>query len=581
MLSHVYAPPTSKMFYSGNSLPLKETQSNESKAKLDEEILNVGVKKSETLNENKDDNFSSIVIQPNHNIPKTIYYKRLCQKLVQQNESKNILKHNENSTTTFSDKIPQSEKEELSNDNILKEMSSPSIHNISKDNLNSTLVICESDVTPSDCELDTTPVNPCENLKKGKENVLSESFFSDLKQPLKLKKKKLVIAPATIGVNKTLNVVENSIKNKYLESKILSKKNELLEKQMAKPLNNTTLIEEHSTNRCDSSGKQLPTTDKIYNQKPLNSENNNQVPLVNIEVEQIPFRRKTVKLEKKDSSPPLAEIKKSSNAPNIHPPVDYELNSSIKSIKYLPVKNDEKLSCLSKTKENKLKCQLPINPIGNFTKSLSSNDNNLTLSPKNVEPLSVNTEKKLSNSLEPNHPLKPKLPNVDLDCNLIKFSPHNDNDISTSIKNDKCLSVNKKKDLPTSLKELLPSNNSVKYSSKNKLVEPNSINNADMPSINIEVEQGSIFRRSNVRKVIMHSSSIDNKQDTKKGRRVQLITIKDHFSQPLPSFNGAKKIEIDVSKKSVHIEKVVESSSLFHVPQVKRRRTMNFSNADS
>ncbi|XP_022177980.1 uncharacterized protein LOC111039013, partial [Myzus persicae] len=123
-------------------------------------------------------------------------------------------------------------------------------------------------------------------------------------------------------------------------------------------------------------------------------------------------------------------------------------------------------------------------------------------------------------------------------------------------------------------------NNSFKSSSENIPVELSPTNKTVIPSINIEVEQGFIFRQSNARKVIMRLTS-DDKQETKKGRHVQLITIKDHYSKPVPIFNGAKKTDIDVSTKSILTEKVVESSSHFYVPQVKRRRTMNFGSADS
>lgn len=496
------------MFSSNSNLLLKETQLN----KLSEGKQMSAVEKSKVLNQNNDDNITNIVIEPNRDIPKTVYYKRMCQKLAQQNKAielkNNKLKVIENSNTIITDKIIQDKNEELINDNnTLKEMVNPLISNDFKENLNSTLVICESDVTPSesDGELNTpvtTPVIQCGNSVKGKENISLESFFSKLKQPIKLKKK-MVITPATIGVQNLPNAIlkygEELNKSRNLDSniKVQCKVSNSSENKVIKSSNNITqsvFIKEHST-KFDSKTyvEPLSTTDIIYNQKSSTSKNN-QIPSINIEVEQVPIRRKVV----------VKEI----NIDNIEP---------------IKVRKSSRATCLS-----------------------SSVDNDFNMPIKNVKYLSMNHKKKSS-------PPKQKI--NELECNL----------------SAKCQINN--------LKTLSQPVDSIRSPFKYTAVET-SLNKTCTPSISIEVEQGLVFKHSNTRKVIMRSNS-ENKQEIKKGRRVQLITIKDHYSQPLPSFNGAKKTEIDVSKKSVHTEKVVESSSHFFVPQlIKRRRVMNFGNAD-
>lgn len=572
------------MFSSNSNLLLKETQLN----KLSEGKQMSSVEKFKVLNQNNDDNITNIVIEPNRDIPKTVYYKRMCQKLDQQNNAielkNNKLKLIENSNTIIIDKIIQDKNEELCNDNnnTLKEIVNPLKSNDFKENLDSTLVICESDVTPSesDCELNTTPVIQCGNSVKGKENISLESFFSKLKQPIKLKKK-MVISPATIGVKNSPNAIlkngEELNKSRNLDSniKVQRKVNNSSENKVIKSSNNITqsvFSKEHST-KFDSKTdvKPLSTTDIIYNRKSSTSENN-QIPSINSEA--------TIGVQ---------------NIPNTILKYGEELNRSRNL-------NSNRITQSVFTKEHstKLDSKIDVKPFSStdiiYNKKSSTSKNNNQIPSINIEVEQVPSKRKIvvkEINIDNIEPIK-----VRKSARVTRLSSSVDNDINMPIKNVKYLSMNhEKKSSPpkqeinqleynlstnchiNNLKTLPQSVDSIRIPSKYTAVEAKH-NETCTPSISIEVEQGSIFKHSNTRKVIMRSSS-ENKQEIKKGRRVQLITIKDHYSQPLPSFNGAKKTEIDVSKKSVHTEKVVESSSHFFVPQLlKRRRVMHFSNAD-
>lgn len=520
------------------------------------EKLKENFEQSKIQNQNLNNSVNNIntVIKPDHNIPKTIYYKRLCQKLILGNEVNQIpSKPKEINCITVSNKISQEENHSMDT-HILKEMSTLPVHNDSKEDLNTTLVICESDVTPSDCELDSSLVNLNKHSEKGKENESSQLFSSELKQTVK-SKKKLIIAPATIGIKnmsiKPLKCLEKSYNNTDVDIKTQPIIKESPEKKVLKSFSKNTMPicnKKHNL-KCDSNSnnKLLLRTAEVDNKKLYISENKNKIPLINIEVEQYPFTRRK-KIVEKNSNPQVP------------------------------------------TKANESSC-------ATFIQSSCDNDFNTTT--KNVKCLSVNSINELSSPNYQNNQLKYKLLDNSQTNNSTKFSPSNNSKLNTSLKNINHLSFNDKRKSSSPLEQksnLLESempitnninnltifpltNNSVKCSSESPSIEQLSTNKTDGPSINIEVEQGSIFKRSK-RKVIMHLSSDSNKQEIKKGRRVQLITIKDHYSEPLPSFNGAIKTDIDVSKKSIHIEKVVESSSHFYVPTVKRRRTMNFSNSD-
>ena len=318
-------------------------------------------------------------------------------------------------------------------------------------------------------------------------------------------KKKIIISPATIGVqnihNKTFKCATKLNQINNLASTTQCEIINSPEKQIIKSLNKDTLSLSTSINNNfpehdPKTDNKLLETDILHNQQLFTSEKNNQIQSMNIEVEQFPIRRKKPVIEKDNNSLDLSNVRKRSCVTYISPSMNSEFNKSTENVKYL-----------SKNKDR-----------------------------------------------EPSSPFQQKTNQSKYNLDTIKYA----NNITES-------------------KHL---NNSFESSSKNTSVVTNLTNKTEIPSINIEVEQGFIFRQSNARKVIMHSTS-DDKQETKKVRRVQLITIKDHYSKPVPSFNGAKKTEIDVSKKSILIEKVVESSSHFYVPQVKRKRTMNFSSADS
>ncbi|XP_060833806.1 putative uncharacterized protein DDB_G0277255 [Rhopalosiphum padi] len=861
--SQLYSrPSTSKMFCSTNNYQIEKTEVNKlSENKKNTEQIKNTVEKTTVLNPNNNDAITTIIIKPNPEIPKTIYYKRMCQKLAQQNktiESKQQMTQHKENTNTADKIIKDKKNEELNYDeNILKEMTTSLIHNESKD-INSTLVICESDITSSDCELDTTPVIKCDNEEKDKENVSVESFFSKLKQPAK-SKKRLIITPATIDVQnkhpkafksiKKLNqinnlssitqcVIKNSpekqiIKSSNKDTQSICIKNNIPEynpKTDNKPLtiespsqqnsnqstcnldtltctnnitesnhlNNSTKrsskntpVETSPTNKTvtpsinieveqvpttkkanvikndnntqkkfnqvtqsscllnkdntikynSKTDNKLPSTDKLHNQKLFTSEKNNQIQSLNIEVEQFPIRRRKTVIEKDTLA--LSNAKTPSRVTSINPSNKNELNKSSENVKNnnkessspaqqknsqstynldtltctnniieskqsknsikrssknTPVeksptrktnvikkdnniqnqfkkvtqssrvqdknhkakydsKTDNKLLSIDKLhnqqlftseKNNQIKStniEVEQVPIKRKTEVLENDNNSSNTFNKFTQELCIRDhknkndskmdEKQISTDIFCNQKStcenKNQIPSVNIEVeqfpikrrkrviekdnnslalsNVIKRSRvtctslSNKNEFNKSTEYVKCLSVNNNKESSSpsqqnnsqftcnldtfkcvnNATESKHSKNSCISSFNNTPVETSPTNKVVLPSINIEVEQGFIFRQSNARKVIMHSKfdDKDDKQETKKGRRVQLITIEDHYSTPVPSFNGAKKTDIDVSNKSIVTEKIVESSSHFFVPLVKRRRTMNFGSSDS
>ncbi|KAL5243529.1 hypothetical protein ACI65C_010939 [Semiaphis heraclei] len=740
------------MFSPTNTFQIENSEVNKlSESKKNTEQIKNTIEHTKVPNPNKNnnDNISTIVIKPNHDIPKTVYYKRMCQKLAQQNytiEPKNQTEQIESTNTT--DKITQDKNEELYNDeNPLKEISTSLIHNESVDVINSTLIIFEPDITPSDYEHDTTQVIQCDNQEKNKENVSIDSFCSKLKQPTKLKKK-LIITPATIGVQnthtKTLNCDKKINQINGLPSIIQSEITNSPEKLKPKSLNKDTLSTSIENNfpECDAKIEDKPFTTDIHNQQLFTSEKKNQSQSINIEVEQFPIRRKKKVIEKDSNTFALINMKNRSQTTVtcLDSSNDNEFNKSIENVKCLSTNNDRESSSPSQQKNNQSKCNLNILGCANSiseskhlnNSSSSSKNTPIKISPTNKSVLSsTNIENKqvpitrktialkrnnytlnksnkvtqessikdhknkydsntndiqlstdtlhnqklstydnkkqiLSNNTvnrfkkttqEPcikNHknkydskmddkqlskdilcnqklltcekinqnkvssinieveqfPIRRRKTVIEKDSNCIDLSNVRkrscvtymsstiDNDFNKSTENVKFLNNDKEPSSPSqqnnnqskcnvdtlkcanSITESKHLNDSCKSSPKNTSVELSPTNKAVIPSINIEVEQGFVFRHSNRRKVIIRSSS-DDKPETKKGRRVQLITIEDRYSKPVPSFNGAKKTEIDVSKNSILSEKVVESSSHFYIPQVKRRRTMNFGSADS
>lgn len=731
------------MFSSTNDLQIEKTEVHKlSESKKNGEHIKNTEDKSKALNSNNNDNITTIVIKPNNNIPKTIYYKRLCQKLVQQNKTIESKKQKPYYTenTNIVDKIIQDKNEELNNnEKILKETKTSLVHDESKNILNSTLVICESDVAPSDCELDTTPVIQCDNQEKDKSNVSIEPFFSNLKQPAKLKNK-FIITPATIGVHKTIKCAEKLNHVTTLASITQCNITNSPEKQVINSLNKNTQI----TCTKDNIPEGYPKTDIksltkgiLHNQQSFTSEKNNQTQSLNIEVEQCQIRRKRIVLVKDGNTHGLSNVKKSPSVTCMSSSIDNKLNTLRKNDKCLTMSNDRESSSSSKntsvetiltnktvipSNNNEVE-QIPIsrkmnvlkrddNLLNKFNKvaqssfikdhktkydskpddktlstdtiynkklSTCKNNNNISsfnieveqfpikrrktvmekdnnnfalsnmikrsrvtclspstdefnMSTNNVKCLSMNNDKQSSSSSKntlvetsstnktviasnnneiEQFQIKQKKRVIEKDNNSLALSNMiarsqttclsvSTDEFNMSTNNVKCLSMNNdrqssspsqqknnqskynsdKLECGNNITESKCSNNSSEISSINTSVET-SPNKTVMPSINIEVEQGFIFKRTNARKVIMHSTSGDNKQETKKGRRVQLITIQDHYSKPVSSFNGAKKTEIDVSKKSILTEREVESSSQFYVPQVKRRRTINFGSSDS
>ncbi|XP_022163497.1 myosin-G heavy chain-like, partial [Myzus persicae] len=359
-------PSTSKMFSSTNN-QIDKTEANKlSENKNNTEQIQNTIEKSKVLNPTNNDNITTIVIKPDRDIPKTIYSKRMCQKLAQQNYtigSKKQMSQNTNTNTNTADKITQDTNEDLNNDkDTSKEMSTSLIHNESKDIINSTLVICESDVTPSDCELDTTPVIQCDNQEKNKENVSIDSFFSKLKSPSKLKKK-LIITPATIGVQnthtKTFKCAKKINQNNSLASITECEITNSPEKPVEKSLNKDTLSTCIKNNFPDPKIEdKLLTTDILHNQPLLTSEKNNQIQSLNIEVEQFPIRRRKKVIEKDSNTLTLINKEKRSQktVTCTSSSVDNEFNKSIENVKCLSMNNDRESSSPPQQKNFQSKC---------------------------------------------------------------------------------------------------------------------------------------------------------------------------------------------------------------------------------
>lgn len=668
------------MFSSNRSLPREKSEYPKSSIEnKNKNQINPAVDASEELNQNEI-NITNIV-HPNCNIPKTVYYKRLCQKLTSQNET---IKCNnmtsgqiENSSTNISNKI----KLDGNDSNILKEIATPLIHNDSIKNHCSKLVICKSDVIPNDCTFDNTPNVQCEKPENGKENTSSPSFFAKLKSPSKFKRK-MVISPATIGVQNLPNIAQKNVEKvnerKSINSGIqCTTNNSPQNKTIDTSLKDTQpkLINRHKDTMIDSktNDKILPTMDRVLDQHLPISVNNDQILPMDIETAPVSLKNKvtTGKMDNfvavtklKESSPitckqlsinnefnnsfecvesptenknkSLRKLSSSNTCKQLSNnseydksmrcekssiknenkslvkvslPIsskhltDYECDKSIKHVK--SHHNEKKSSSSSQLSNNQLEHKLSvIKDVCNPTKLIESNDS-IKSQTKNIL-CETSSDNKTSINIEVEQiPFKTRTVKILKDCNTLpptkmrecsRVSCKNSSDNNEFNMSNKCIenvtmcneneliSSEQKKNQPEhKLPALNHKSDSAEFTELNSSLKSKSEETslANNTSINIEVEQGSIFRRSNSRKVITHSSFEHNKIETKKGRRVQLITIKDHCSQPLPSFNGAKKKEIDVSKNSIHIEKVVESSSLFYIPQVKRRRTINFSNAES
>lgn len=688
IFSQISQQSTSKMFSSNNSLLEKKSgYSTSSKESKDVNKINSTVDSSNELNQNDDDYNIINIVHPNNNIPKTVYYKRLCQKLVSQNKtvkSHNIMPKNiENSYTNNSNKITLDKNEDLKNDSdISKRISTPQLHNDPIENLSSTSVVCKFDVISNDCKFNDTLISPivqCEKPENGKENTSSPLFFSRLKNPLKLKKK-MVISPATIGVqnspNKTLKSVEKLNKNVDSDTNCII--NTLLENKTMETLTKDTqptIIDEHKNTAINSKTdvKLHPTTNKVLEKHLSVTLKNDQI--LSMEVETAPVSLKNhAKTVKMDNSLGVTKLKESSSIVSKQLSIDNEYDNSVicvesprvnekisgklpSSITHKQLSADNK--CGISMKSEKLSIKNESRSIGKVSSPTPSKQHSTNCEfDKSIKYVKSpnNVKKSSSSSQQSNNPSEHKLSVTKDVCNsTILTEPNNaiknyttNKSYETSIFNKTSVNIEVEqipfktravkilKDSNTLAltkirersrvdcknlsvdNEFKMSNNHIKNSTmsyenelisleqrknqlghkspslnhKNDLVEISYLNSslenksdktslANNTSINIEVEQGSIFRRSNSRKVITHSSYDHDKIETKKGRRVQLITIQDHYSEPLPSFNGAEKKEIDVSKNSIHIEKVVESSSLFYIPQVKRRRTINFGNAES
>ncbi|XP_050431330.1 uncharacterized protein LOC126839921 [Adelges cooleyi] len=521
--------------------------------------------KPDVLDHNENLYSSNVVIQPNQNVPKTIFSQRMYQKLTKTNEIA------QESTTTaifnFKDDIGKN-KDNIVQHNTPEDVAASSNKNISIEDPNSTLVICDSDLTQSDCENELPSANLSTSSLKDKENVLLGSIFSKLKQPIK-SKKRMVIAPATIGVN-NLSKPINSSKIEQLSSKAikntLPKSASIVEDN--KNIQQSCVVK--NTPHCGENKNKLNSTvvrpkflsdnicspniksDSKCHELLRTNANNNQLPSVNIEVEQVPIIRKRTVVERSPRSQVIATTRKSSSIVNTSQSTsNVNISQSTSNVRRVSVNEENKSSPHSQ---------------GIATKRKSSSIVNTSQSSSNVRQVSVKEE---------NETIRTPQSKNQVYQNASTKIGHTRKSTSTE-----CDGLNSSKK-PTP----------VKYSYNSPVIRTSVGNNdkitaiptdkTDEPSINIEVEQGTIFQRSKRRVIARTDSELtEHNQELKKGRRVKLITIQDHCSKPLKSFNGAKKTDIDVSKKSVLIEKVVESSSHFYVPPVKRKRPINFSSAD-
>lgn len=511
-----------------------------SERKQDEEKQNYTVNKSEEQNQstNNNNNFTPhFILKPNDSIPKTVYYKRLCQKMALQNES-----------IKFKNEMPQNNKESYEvkqnkNDkNISKQMLSPID---SDENFNCTLVICESDVAPSDSELDITPINQLEKCKETTENISPKTCNSVIKQPLK-KNKKMVITPATIGVHnmsyKSLKSVENYNRNRNLNANIQLSMNKSLENKVLSSLSKGTRIipnTEHNT-QCDSkTDKQLPITDTIHRQKSFSSGDITVIPSVHVENEHTSVKRKSVLIEKDSNTFALIQKNKPKNIICLNPSVDNTISRSTKNANCLIVNNEEQLDSSFKDKLNQLKSELPvINCNNNPQKCVQSNhlvknyrtNNSVESSPANKTcALPINSkidqvqlaQKKVT--IEEDEKNSQELTKMKKLSRVTSRSSSIVNSIDMSTKNVKCSSLNNEKktlfkqknnvsesELPiincnSNLSEFAQLNRSVKSSSNNKSLETSLADKTCIPSRSNEVDQ---FPRTRRRVVALNNYNI-------------------------------------------------------------------------
>ncbi|XP_025207388.1 serine/threonine-protein kinase pakD-like [Melanaphis sacchari] len=599
----------SKMFSSNNDYQIEKTEVYKlSESKKNTEQIQNTVEKTKELNPNNN-NITTIAIKPNLDIPKTVYYKRLCRKLAQKNETtlsiKQMPQHIENTITT--DKIISDKNEEVNYDeNILKEMTTSIIHNESKD-INSTLVICESDKTLSDSELDTTPIIQCDNKEKDKENVSEKSFFSKLKQPAKLKKK-LIITPSTIGVQnkqpkifksaKKLNQINISpikqceinnspekqiIKSLNKDTQSLSIKNNINTPEYNPKADNKPLIIESPSQKNNQSTYNIDTlkcTNNIIESKNSNKSSESSfrnIPVetspanktittspINIDVEKVPIKNKTNVIKNdKNTQNKFNKVTQSSCILNKNQETKYDS------------KTDNKLHSTDKLHDQQL---------------LTSEKNNQVQS-INIEVEQFPIRRRKAVIEKDNNTLAQT--NVRKHSNVTCVSPSNENKLNKSTENVKCLFMNNSKESSSPSKQKnnqstcnldtlkctnnttdsKHSNKSNKSSIKNTSVET-SPNNTVIPSISVEVEQVPITRKTNVLKkddtlnkfnkvaqssCILNKTKYDSKSDNK------LLSTDKLPNQKLFSYenkNPISSINIDVEQVStIRKTKVLESDN--------------------
>ncbi|XP_027845871.2 protein PFF0380w-like [Aphis gossypii] len=519
----VSLPSTSKIFSSINDNQIEKTEVNKlSESKKNTEQIKNTVEKTKILNpNNNNDNIISTVIKPNVDVPKTVYYKRLCQKLALQNVTleckKPIPQHTENMNTV--DKIIKDKNVELNYDeNILKEMTTSLIHNESKD-INSTLVICEPDITPSNCELDTTPVIQCENVEKDKENVSVKSFFSKLGQPTK-SKKKLIISPCTIGVqNKHPKTFKNAKKLNQinnLSSITQCENNNSPKKQIIKSLNkdNQSICVENNIPEYNQTTDNKPLTIESTSQQKNNQSTCNLDTLKRIN--DITESKHSSNSSKSFSKNTLIETSPANKT--VIPSINNEVEQVPITRETNVIKNDDNNSLNKFNEDTQSSCLLNKDQT---TKYDSKTDNNLLL--KNNQKQSINIEveqfpiRRRKAVIEKDDG-KLALSNVRKHPHDTYMSPSNKNEIIKSTENVKCFSMNNNKESSSpsrqkinqstcnldSLKcvnditESKHSSNSSKSFSKNTLIETSPVNKTVTLSINNEVEQVPITRETNV-----------------------------------------------------------------------------------
>ncbi|VVC33285.1 Hypothetical protein CINCED_3A003409 [Cinara cedri] len=501
-------------------------------------------------------NILKMNIQPDKNIPKTVYYKRLCHKFAMENKINEF--KNKNSKENEKDKIITDKKYptlELETETHAKRTTEDNnsckpedqienkdliVNEFTDKNIMNT-VHCKPLYQKFDEENETIEF---ENKKPEEiDKIITDKKNEDLNLKLNVYQKQIEVInnsgkpenlniPKTVFCQRPCQKFDNENKSIEFENKNIEEIDEIIANKKTSAVN--LEIETHSKRTTEDINNSSKSEDQIEN-KDLT----------------VVFTDKNI-MNTVYCKPLYQKFDKENE------PIEFENKKPEEIDKIITDKKNEDINLRLNV------YQKQIEVINNSDKPENQNEINDDFT-TNIQP-----NKNISKTVCYQR-LCQKLDKVN---ETIKFENKKPEEIDKIITNKITEDKNELNNINKSIHQYNP------MSDKSSETSLNTSESNQLP-VHFEVEHGALFRNSRKRKVIMLSTSDDNKPITRKGRRVKLITIKNNYSQPIPSFNGAKKTEIDFSKNSIHIEKVVESSSLFYIPQVKKRRTMNFGDCNS